>query len=530
MPADALDALRTALMIAMGLGGCAPQTPAQPPRTGAPTTTAPAPAPATTTEPPQPAALTDAPADTSRIVTIITDPPAGPFVTYTPPKPGQRGLARSPDGIWHRATPQQCPTRISGRACTRVRDGSNCVTSDDCRERPHGKCTEKQGVFGEDYCTCEYSCADDSECPEGQVCTCGGEKFFTRRGRTYGYFKLTHGTCVPASCTQDSDCASGLCARSARYDGCSDDVRFACRTDRDTCITTRDCPPVFMHPACALDDRGTGTWNCVVDTCRIGRPLLVDGVARVGPSVDRDDWHADLDLRPDLPPPVAAALAEHWTRVAALEHASVASFARFTLELLALGAPPDLLAEAQRAALDEVEHARLAFALATRFAGRPVGPGSLPLDGALGERDLAAFVTSLVVEACVGETLGAAELRTLASHADPSLAPLLTRIADDEQRHAALAWKTLRWLLAAHGEPVRTAALAALEAASRTSVLAAAPTAPTAPAWGLLDAAALAADHRRTFTEVVLPLLRAALSSPASPDASSSLPVASSPA
>jgi hypothetical protein len=37
---------------------------------------------------------------------------------------------------------------------------------------------------------------------------------------------------------------------------------------------------------------------------------------------------------------------------ALFQHASVASFARFSLELLALGAPPDLVAAAHAAALD----------------------------------------------------------------------------------------------------------------------------------------------------------------------------------
>ena len=40
-----------------------------------------------------------------------------------------------------------------------------------------------------------------------------------------------------------------------------------------------------------------------------------------------------------------ARLAREWAHIGALEHASVASFARFTLQLMALGAPADLLAE-----------------------------------------------------------------------------------------------------------------------------------------------------------------------------------------
>src|SRR5262245_52773660 len=56
--------------------------------------------------------------------------------------------------------------------------------------------------------------------------------------------------------------------------------------------------------------------------------------------------------------------ARRWARAAQYEHASVASFARFSLELLALGAPSDLIARAHRAAIDELEHTELALGVA----------------------------------------------------------------------------------------------------------------------------------------------------------------------
>lgn len=434
-------------------------------------------------------------------------------MTYEPPPPGQTGVVRSPEGVVHRASPERCPTHIAARACTRKREG-DCFTSMDCREYAHGKCLEWTGYHGNKFCGCEYSCASDRECPEGQVCTCD-VTLYTRRGGTFDDYTIKHGQCVPAECKQDSDCASGLCGRSARYDGCGDDIQFACRTDHDTCVSQADCGYADGGSTCSFDEYEKKAWICQQESCDIGRPLLVDGVARTAPAVVRDDWRADLERTRDVSMPVSAVLAEHWTRIAALEHASVASFARFTLELLALAAPPDLLLAAQRAALDEVEHARVAWALASRFAGRSLGPGPLSLVGALDPRDLPAMVAALVEEGCVGETLGTAELRTLAGLADPSLAPILLAIADDEQRHAALAWTTLRWLLAEHGEPVRLAALAGLAAAERALARQPRPTnAPSIPAWGLVDATALAAGQRRTFTEVVRPLLHAVLSLP----------------
>lgn len=74
--------------------------------------------------------------------------------------------------------------------------------------------------------------------------------------------------------------------------------------------------------------------------------------------------------RSEVDAPMRAALSQHWCSIVALEHASVASSARFTLHLFALGAPPTLVAEAQRAGLDEVEHAHLAYGLAGAYSER----------------------------------------------------------------------------------------------------------------------------------------------------------------
>ena len=47
-----------------------------------------------------------------------------------------------------------------------------------------------------------------------------------------------------------------------------------------------------------------------------------------------------------------------WLRQAEEEHASVASFARHTLQLMSFGAPSELLKESQRASVDEIKHAK----------------------------------------------------------------------------------------------------------------------------------------------------------------------------
>ena len=131
-----------------------------------------------------------------------------------------------------------------------------------------------------------------------------------------------------------------------------------------------------------------------------------------------------------------------------MEHASVAAFARFTLELLSLGAPAELVAASQRALADEIRHAKLCFGLATAYAGHALGPGPLSSEGALGAQSLDAIVETAIAEACIGETLAAVEAAEAAAHAtDPSVRRVLLAIARDEKRHAELGWRFLSWVL-----------------------------------------------------------------------------------
>lgn len=258
--------------------------------------------------------------------------------------------------------------------------------------------------------------------------------------------------------------------------------------------------------------------NCPVE----GRPLVLEGEMLLAPAVRRaTGWPSDL------PAPAAGAaeptdaerahLAEAWLRAARQEHASVASFARFSLELLAFGAPPALVAAAHAAALDEIGHARACFGLASRLAGEPIGPGPLPLPAALPvTRDLAELAAAVVEEGCVGETLAAlfaSEQRAAAS--DPEVCAALEAIAKEEARHAELGWAAVRWALSEGGERVRRAAEKAfLRAAARA--MAGADDAPSPglrpevlAAHGRLPMAVYNQVVSRGLAEVVFPCARA---------------------
>ena len=168
-----------------------------------------------------------------------------------------------------------------------------------------------------------------------------------------------------------------------------------------------------------------------------------------------------------VPPELAQALAQSWGEAALAEHASIASFGRFSLQLLAVGAPPALLVDTHRAALDEVEHARMCFAIAGIFAGEPLGPGPLAVEPhALGSLELPAVAAATAVEGCLGETLGVHEAEEAARLSEsPAIRAALTTIARDESRHAELAWRFLGWAIATGGSATRAAVREAVAAA-----------------------------------------------------------------
>jgi hypothetical protein len=200
---------------------------------------------------------------------------------------------------------------------------------------------------------------------------------------------------------------------------------------------------------------GSG-WCC-------GRPLLHNGVPIVADTTRRSDWcdracsSAGLREQAGL----------YWLRCAQLEHASVASFSRFTLELLRFGAPPTLVDDALQAARDEVEHARLCFSLASSMLERSVGPDTLEVPhGDLLATSREAFAEALLREGCIGETVAVLDAAArLAFASDPAVSAALQTLVDDEARHAALAWRAMAWLLETDDGSVRKHLESVLESA-----------------------------------------------------------------
>lgn len=419
-------------------------------------------------------------------------------LTCEDPEAVADGYVSCADGAINREVEGVLDPELGLEACHGDEDTLACSSDADCGG---GKCQHIQTV-----CLCVYPCAADSDCGPGQVCVSGGLLDYPH----------DHAFCAPATCTSNADCGEcGECGLGSFNDECEPTLQLGCRTEADNCRTDADCStPGF---ACLID--AAGSWTCQEpNSCAVpGRPMLVDDVPRVARARRRPDWNPALRAGATLGQD--RELARHWAEVAALEHASVASFARFAQQLLSLGAPPRLVRACQRAALDEIEHARLAYGLANAYGGDEgddIGPGQLELAGVRVRCDWRELVAALIHEACVGETLNVAEAMAAAEGARaPAVRAVLERVVDDEARHAALAWGSLAWLLERADSGERAWALAVLDGALVRAQ--GSPGGLHRPADGVLGGATRAQLRVRATAELLAPLAAALRQRPSAP-------------
>jgi hypothetical protein len=233
----------------------------------------------------------------------------------------------------------------------------------------------------------------------------------------------------------------------------------------------------------------------------------------VAPVVARSDWSdAPRLAAAELAAELRGHVAEAWLHVGQMEHASVAAFARFALQLLQLGAPPELVASATSAMADETRHARQAFGVASQYAGKQLGPGALDIAHSLETVTLVDVVRLALREGCIGETSAALEAREAAEHAtDPQLAALLQVVAEDETRHAELAFRFVAWALAQDREAVAPVVSQEL-AQARPRARAGAPAGELGLlAHGVVPAAVRAQVRAAAFEHVIEPCVSALL-------------------
>jgi hypothetical protein len=191
-----------------------------------------------------------------------------------------------------------------------------------------------------------------------------------------------------------------------------------------------------------------------------GRPLRVDDGRVIANAMRGDGWsEPPASGAPD------SARATRWTRDALHEHASIGAFARLSLQLLGVGAPPALLRAAQQAALDAIKHAQLSFALASKLTGVQLRPGPLPLPHEVRiAYDLSTIAVEALLDGAVCEALSAAEARArLRTVDDDEERAALRLIARDEAEHAELAESIVAWCVETGGPTVVSAVLGAVE-------------------------------------------------------------------
>ena len=198
-----------------------------------------------------------------------------------------------------------------------------------------------------------------------------------------------------------------------------------------------------------------------------GRPLRVRG-KQVYPQLAQGcDWTLGEQPSPaGLDAPTRAALEALWLHDAQKEHASVPAFARISWLLAAVGAPAELMAWSQRAALEEVDHARRCFALAAGYGGRSHSVEAMPdllLAGLEVRGDpLAVLAGESLQDGCQLEDFNADVAAACAAVCDePVTRAVLQQIAREERSHAEFSWALLAWTLERSPATVRAAVLEA---------------------------------------------------------------------
>lgn len=245
------------------------------------------------------------------------------------------------------------------------------------------------------------------------------------------------------------------------------------------------------------------------------------------PLASREEWRlssvGDPSAHPapsrDLPDALRQALARGWTDAALDAHRAVATYARFALQLMSLGAPPQLLHGCSQAMQEEVAHAQACFSLARRYATAEVGPAPVPMSTLSSDNDVTAIVLEVVQRGCIAEAVSALSAREALEHCqDPAAREVLLRHHSAKAQQAQLAWRFVAWAL--RGAPpelpdhVRVAFLTSLTAPKTMAPLGESDR--TLLRYGVLSASQRAALEQRILREVVLPCMEALLARSAS--------------
>ena len=178
-----------------------------------------------------------------------------------------------------------------------------------------------------------------------------------------------------------------------------------------------------------------------------GRPLRGRFERRRRNPLGRNESHEDVAAR-------------HWQDMAQEEYESIAAFSEVALDLMAAGAPVELVTRCHEAALEEARHTRTCLDVALRVNGRAARIGMTPRLRVARRRPrwrgalLARLAVESYVDGWVGEASSARVLAQLAREArDSEIGNALRHLAREEMGHARLGEDIVRWC-ASEGDPL----------------------------------------------------------------------------
>jgi hypothetical protein len=345
------------------------------------------------------------------LLVALATPVAVPLACSSGGNPDATGRGGSGTGA---ASNGAAPASSTGGAAPSTSGGATATNGGTTTMTSSGAATTSSGTTtatssGTTTATGSTSGGDASAPEEDAGVDCGSYVFEPTPEDGCGtYVRLPCG--LPEGVTPGTNCYLFLtdCAKL-----CPTNSFFNCHATGQSCT---DAGAIVTDPAGGID------LDCSICANGVGR--IPAGLAR-----------ARMAAAP-------SALGNYFAAAAHFEQASVHAFQRLSAELAAHRAPARLLRAARRAERDEVRHARLMGRMAARFGGRPVRPRVC----AGRPRALSTVAIENAMEGCVRETFGALVASFQAENAgDPAVARLMTSVARDETRHAALSWSVARW-------------------------------------------------------------------------------------
>lgn len=187
----------------------------------------------------------------------------------------------------------------------------------------------------------------------------------------------------------------------------------------------------------------------------IGRPLRSNGKIKLSETTKSTEWLLERNF---------SAPHHAWIDNGRGEHSSISAFSDLSLKLVQMGCPPDLLKRAHQAALDEINHAQLAFTLdAARNDNRsPQGPAAqCGFTGNVGHFiRVQRMAVETFTDGCLFEARSAQGLRKMVDEEpDETIRQEIQRTVVEEDSHVELAWKILEWCFREMAQPALRARL-----------------------------------------------------------------------